>query len=138
LTRFEKDLWEITIDKHGHVCPGVTIGYKAALYAKKLLDLDFSEGERVVCITTNETCPVDAIRIIMRCGIEKDSTDTSQTGRLGFVFHNQITRRGIRLSYTAPNIGGTTKEETQQLIFHLQPEELFTFELLPDMTTLST
>ena len=46
----EKALWKKCAEFHGHECGGLTIGYKAALYAKELLDLDFSEDEQVVCI----------------------------------------------------------------------------------------
>ena len=33
----EKKLWEKAAAFHGHVCPGLTIGYRAALYAICLL-----------------------------------------------------------------------------------------------------
>ena len=36
----EKELWEKCAAFHGHECGGLTIGYKAALYAIKLLELD--------------------------------------------------------------------------------------------------
>ena len=38
----EKKLWEKAAAFHGHVCPGLTIGYRAALYAIDLLGLTFS------------------------------------------------------------------------------------------------
>ena len=66
-----KVLWEKCAAFHGHVCGGLTIGYKAALYAIELLDLSFSEDEQVVCITENDACGVDAIQVILpsaECG----------------------------------------------------------------------
>lgn len=36
----EKELWEKCAAFHGHECGSLTIGYKAALYAIKLLGLD--------------------------------------------------------------------------------------------------
>ena len=45
----EKKLWERAAAFHGHVCPGLTIGYRAALYAIDLLGLTFSDDEQVVC-----------------------------------------------------------------------------------------
>ena len=39
----EKKLWEKAAAFHGHVCPGLTIGYRAALYAIDLLELTFSD-----------------------------------------------------------------------------------------------
>ena len=63
----EKELWEKCAAFHGHVCGGLTIGYKAALYAIKLLDLTFSEDEETVCICENDACGVDAIQVMLGC-----------------------------------------------------------------------
>ena len=67
----EKALWKKCAEFHGHECGGLTIGYKAALYAKELLDLDFSEDEQVVCISENDACGVDAIQVILGCSVGK-------------------------------------------------------------------
>lgn len=64
-------LWEKAAAFHGHVCPGLTIGYRAALYAIDLLELTFSEDEQVVCITENDACGVDAIQAVLGCSIGK-------------------------------------------------------------------
>ena len=42
--------WEDCVAFHGHECGGLTIGYKASLYAIELLDIKFSEDEELVCI----------------------------------------------------------------------------------------
>ena len=67
----EKELWKKAAAFHGHVCGGLTIGYKAALYAIELLDLTFSEDEDVVCISENDACGVDAIQAILGCSVGK-------------------------------------------------------------------
>ena len=54
----KKALWEKAAAFHGHVCGGLTIGYKAALYAIELLGLEFSDDEQVVCISENDACGV--------------------------------------------------------------------------------
>lgn len=50
----KKALWEKCAAFHGHACPGLTIGYRAALYAIELLGIEFSKDEQVACITENE------------------------------------------------------------------------------------
>ena len=50
----EKALWEKATAFHGHTCGGLTIGYKAALYAIQLLDIQFSTDEELVCVTEND------------------------------------------------------------------------------------
>ena len=41
----ETELWSKCVAFHGHECGGLTIGFKAALYAMKLLELKHSEDE---------------------------------------------------------------------------------------------
>ena len=41
-----ESIMEKCAEFHGHECGGLTIGYKAALYAKELLDLDFLRTSR--------------------------------------------------------------------------------------------
>ena len=45
-----RELWNKAAAFHGHVCGGLTIGYKAALYAIELLGLTFSPDEELVCV----------------------------------------------------------------------------------------
>ena len=49
---------------HGHACPGLAIGVRAATEAIKRLNL-FSEDEEVVCVTENDACGVDGIQAIL-------------------------------------------------------------------------
>ena len=49
-----RELWNKAAAFHGHVCGGLTIGYKAALYAIELLGLTFSPNEELVCIAEND------------------------------------------------------------------------------------
>ena len=81
--------WEECVAFHGHSCPGLTIGYKAALYAIRLLDLSFSEDEEVVCISENDACCVDAIQIMLGCTAGKGNLLFHMTGKMAFTFPNQ-------------------------------------------------
>lgn len=82
----EKALWKKCAEFHGHECGGLTIGYKAALYAKELLDLDFSEDEQVVCISENDACGVDAIQVILGCSVGKGNLLFHICGKQAFSF----------------------------------------------------
>ena len=46
--------WNDCVAFHGHSCGGLTIGWKAALYAIELLELKFSDDEEVCCICEND------------------------------------------------------------------------------------
>ena len=94
----EKELWEKCAAFHGHVCGGLTIGYKAALYAIKLLDLTFSEDEETVCICENDACGVDAIQVILGCTAGKGNLLFHMTGKQAFRFITAKTENRYGLS----------------------------------------
>ena len=89
----ERELWEKCAAFHGHECGGLTIGYKAALYAIELLDLHFSDDEQVVCITENDACGVDAIQVILGCSVGKGNLLFHLRGKQAFSFYNRTTGR---------------------------------------------
>ena len=63
--------WNDCVSFHGHECGGLTIGYKASLFAIELLKLDFSADEQVVCIAENDACGLDAIQVMLGCSVGK-------------------------------------------------------------------
>ena len=96
----EKELWDKCVAFHGHVCGGLTIGYKAAIYATELMDLCFSDDEQVVCISENDACGVDAIQVVLGCSVGKGNLLFHIRGKQAFSFYNRKTGKSIR--YTAP------------------------------------
>ena len=82
---------------HGHVCGGLAIGYKAALYAAELLDLSFSPDEEVVCITETDSCAVDAIQTVLGCTAGKGNLIVHRWGKSAFSFYQRDSGRSLRL-----------------------------------------
>ena len=93
----KKALWNKCAAFHGHECGGLTIGYKAALYAIELLELKFSDDEQVVCISENDACGVDAIQVILGCSIGKGNLLFHMRGKQAFSFYNRTTGNAVRL-----------------------------------------
>jgi formylmethanofuran dehydrogenase subunit E len=91
------NIWEKCVEFHGHECGGLTIGYKAALYAIRLLDLNFSEDEQVVCIAENDACGIDAIQVILGCSAGKGNLLFHMRGKQAFSFYNRATGKSVRL-----------------------------------------
>lgn len=119
----EQALWEKAIEFHGHVCGGITIGYKAALYAIDLLQISFSEDEDLVCISENDACGVDAIQAILGCSLGKGNLLFHITGKQAFSFYNRQTGQSIRLVLRPrPSL---SREEGQKYLMSKSPEELF-------------
>ena len=119
-----KVLWEKCAAFHGHVCGGLTIGYKAALYAIELLDLSFSEDEQVVCITENDACGVDAIQVILGCSVGKGNLLFHMRGKQAFSFYNRKNGKSVRL-VLRPRDREMTREESFTYYQSCEPCEMF-------------
>ena len=114
--------WNDCVAFHGHECGGLTIGYKASLYAAELLHLEFSADEQVVCITENDACGVDAIQVMLGCSIGKGNLLFHIRGKQAFSFYNRKTGKSVRL-VLKPN--DMTKEEAFAYYQSCAPAEMF-------------
>ena len=101
-----KALWKKCVEFHGHECGGLTIGYKASLYAIALLGLGLGGGgnagclsadEEVVCISENDACGVDAIQVILGCSIGKGNLLFHMRGKQAFTFFDRKSGKSLRL-----------------------------------------
>lgn len=120
----EKGYWEKAAAFHGHVCPGLAIGYQAARYAIELLELSFSEDEGVVCVSENDACGVDAIQAILGCSVGKGNLLFHMTGKQAYSFYCRKTGRSVRL-VLRERPQGMTREESLRYIRDREPRELF-------------
>ena len=116
--------WNDCVAFHGHECGGLTIGYKASLYAIDLLGLEFSDDEQVVCITENDACGVDAIQVMLGCSIGKGNLLFHLRGKSAYSFYNRKTGKAVRL-VLKPKPEGMTKEESFAYYQSCKPEEVF-------------
>ncbi|MBE6022581.1 MAG: formylmethanofuran dehydrogenase [Cellulosilyticum sp.] len=117
-------LWEKCAAFHGHICGGLTIGYKAALYAIELLELKFSDDEQIVCISENDACGVDAIQVMLGCSVGKGNLLFHMRGKQAFSFYNRKTGKSVRLvlkSLPQP----MTREESCVYYQANEPSDLF-------------
>ncbi len=119
-----KELWKKCVAFHGHECGGLTSGYKAALYAVKLLNLGFSEDEQLVCIAENDACGVDAIQVILGCSVGKGNLLFHMTGKQAFSFYERATGKSVRL-VAKPRPQGMTKQESLAYYQSSEPGDLF-------------
>ena len=116
--------WEDCVAFHGHSCGGLTIGYKAALYAIDLLELEFSDDEQVVCISENDACGVDGIQVMLGCSIGKGNLLFHMRGKQAFTFFNRKTGKSVRL-VLKPKPETMTREESFSYYQSCEPREMF-------------
>ena len=116
--------WQDCVAFHGHECGGLTIGYKASLYAIELLDLEFSADEQVVCIAENDACGIDGIQVMLGCSVGKGNLLFHMRGKSAYSFYNRKTGKSIRL-VMKPKPAGMTREESFAYYQSCKPEEMF-------------
>ena len=86
---------------HGHLCPGLTIGYAAAKLALEKLKQKRVRDEELVCITMTDSCAVDAIQFMTGCTLGKGNLIFQDLGKMVFIFMRRTKRgsaTGVRLS----------------------------------------
>ena len=82
---------------HGHACPGLALGYRAAEYALQYLRSGRSEDEDLVAIVENDACGVDAIQLVVGCSVGKGNLILQDFGKHAYTFINRKSHRAIRL-----------------------------------------
>ncbi|MBZ3936140.1 FmdE family protein [Methanimicrococcus blatticola] len=97
LKDFSKRNYDDAIAFHGHSCGGLALGYVVSLYARELLDLDYSEDEEIVVITETDSCTVDAIQTILGTTAGKGNLFVNNWGKNAFTFYNRKTGKAVRL-----------------------------------------
>ncbi|EMS78767.1 FmdE family protein [Desulfotignum phosphitoxidans] len=83
-----------TIAFHGHSCPGLAIGIRAAELA--LSRLDFTPGANMVCVTETDMCGVDGIQFLTGCTFGKGNLIHKDYGKAGFTFFDRDNEKGFR------------------------------------------
>lgn len=89
-----KDLIDKVVSFHGHICPGLAIGMRAAELAIKKLGppkkADF------VAIVETDMCGVDAIQYITGCTYGKGNLIHKDYGKIAFNFYDRSRNIGFR------------------------------------------
>ena len=116
--------WNDCAAFHGHECGGLTIGYKASLYAIELLNLEFSADEQVVCISENDACGVDAIQVMLGCSVGKGNLLFHLRGKSAYSFYNRKTGKSVRL-VLKPAPAGMTRADSFAYYQGCKPEDMF-------------
>ncbi len=104
-----------TIDRvvhfHGHRCPGLAIGIRAAeLAAREFPD---TPAASLVCITETDMCGVDAIQFLTGCTFGKGNLIHRDYGKMAFSFFDRTTDRGTRLVLKDYQTDGELQEMTR-------------------------
>jgi formylmethanofuran dehydrogenase subunit E len=93
----DDDLRE-TIQFHGHLCPGLALGYRVAKAALRELKADRPHDEELVAIVENDSCAADAIQFVTGCTFGKGNLVFRDYGKHVYTVYNRRTSQGVRIS----------------------------------------
>jgi formylmethanofuran dehydrogenase subunit E len=93
----DTDLRE-AIQFHGHLCPGLALGYRVAKAALRELKADRPRDEELVAIVENDSCAADAIQFVTGATFGKGNLIFRDYGKHVYTFFNRRTNHGVRIS----------------------------------------
>jgi len=90
---------------HGHVCPGLAMGFRVAELVVAEMKLQRSDDEELVAIVENNSCAVDAIQMVTGCTFGKGNLIFRDYGKQVYTFIKRGTGESMRVavSWQPPN-----------------------------------
>lgn len=85
------------VEFHGHVCPGLVLGYRVSLLTLKELGKR-AEDEELVAIVENNSCAVDAVQVMTGCTFGKGNLLFKDYGKQVYTFIKRPSPDGLRIS----------------------------------------
>jgi formylmethanofuran dehydrogenase subunit E len=107
------ELIEKTIAFHGHSCPGLVIGIRAAELA--LQKFAHVHKEDLVAVVETDMCGVDAIQFLTGCTFGKGNLIHKDFGKMAFSFYDRSKNVGFR-AVLRPGISGDIGSELRNLM----------------------
>lgn len=122
----EKSSWEKAVDFHGHACPGLAIGFKAAEAALEYLGNARDIDEEIVAVVQNDNCSIDAIQSVLGCTAGKGNLIFRNTGKNVYSVGRRSDGRFVRISLKSGAMPGNgSKEERMHQILNSAVSDLF-------------
>lgn len=116
--------WNKCVEFHGHECPGLALGYRAALLAMKELGIGRSEDEEIVCVSENTACGVDSIQVMLACTAGKGNLIFRKVGKHAYSFFDRGTGRSVRIVTKSFDRSGG-RDKTLKWVLTAPDEEIF-------------
>ena len=110
---FSAETIDDTIAFHGHSCPGLAIGIRAAELA--IRELGAPTETTMVAISETDMCGVDAIQFLTGCTYGKGNFLHRDYGKMAFSFFDRESRKGFR-ALLNPEVRAGMDEELGSLM----------------------
>lgn len=120
---------------HGHVCPGLAIGYRMARAGMEALSDERAEDEQMVAVVENDACGVDAVQYLTGCTFGKGNLIFRDYGKQVYTLHHRASGKAVRITPAEPSEAGRaemTREERTRWILDAPDEEVVSVEEVSD------
>lgn len=94
----EATQWEQAVEFHGHECPGLALGFRAALIGLRELRGARAGDEELVAVVETDSCGVDAVQFITGCTMGKGNLILRDLGKQVYTFLQRRDSLGIRVA----------------------------------------
>jgi formylmethanofuran dehydrogenase subunit E len=84
---------------HGHLCPGLLIGYRVSRAAIREGGFEKGKDEEIVARVENDSCAVDAIQYMMGCTFGKGNLAFVDHGKHVYTFWSRKKEKALRISF---------------------------------------
>lgn len=123
---------DAVVSFHGHLCPGLLIGYRAALLALDTLEVGPAADEDLVLIVENDSCSVDALQFLLSTTFGKGNLVFLDHGKQVFTVGDRTRGRAVRIALrhdafqpSDPGAPAPTREERISVLLSAPAERLF-------------
>ncbi len=94
----EKTPWEKVCEFHGHVCPGLAVGYRMTALALEKLEVSRSVDEELIALVENDACGVDAVQVLAGCTFGKGNLLFLDHGKQVYTLARRSHGRAVRVA----------------------------------------
>lgn len=92
-----KELYKKAGELHGHYCPGLAIGVRAAAEALDILKPK-ARAHNLFCVAENRACHFDGIQTIFGTTMGNGNIVLHETGKTAFNFYDRASGKSVRLA----------------------------------------
>lgn len=118
------EAYEYAAVLHGHKCPGLAIGVRAAEEAKRILEITDIQDKGLYCVAENSACHLDGIQALIGCTAGKGNLIMHPTGKTAFSFYHTNAGKSVRMVMKSFPHAGDRSAQTK-FILHAPLDEVF-------------
>ena len=119
------ELYRKAGELHGHYCPGLAIGVRAAQEALRILNVEeYIHSKSLYCIAESRACFQDGIQVVFGTTLGNGTLELRDRGKTAFNFYDREKGRNVRLVMKdLPE--GMSREESAEYILTAPFDRVF-------------